>query len=113
MYSEALHWKVGPRSSTMHWLMISYGLRQAPHQLREPIKASRCTWKRSLSVWVTACSRGPSLWWRTFSWTETLHAFSESGPLCLLLCEVRQTERQEDKHCSASARRDLRLILAL
>ena len=22
--------------------MISYGLRQAPHQLREPIKASRC-----------------------------------------------------------------------
>jgi hypothetical protein len=21
-------------------------------------------------------SGGPSLWWRTFSWTETLHAFS-------------------------------------
>jgi hypothetical protein len=42
----------------------------------ETYKGKRCTWKRSLSVWVTACSRGPSLWWRTFSWTETLHAFS-------------------------------------
>jgi hypothetical protein len=25
---------------------------------------------------ATACSHGPSLWWRTSSWTETQHAFS-------------------------------------
>ena len=30
----------------------------------------------------TACSRGPSLWWRTFSWMETLLAFSSMASLC-------------------------------
>ena len=60
----------------MHWLMISYGLRQASHQLREPIKASKVYLEKIIKRLGTACSRGPSLWWRTFSWTETLHAFS-------------------------------------